>query len=111
MSELNIKFRGKSIDTNKWVYGYYGVSEEFMDNGYTECYYREGIQQLHHIIEKGLEAKVHIVYPDSIALYSGYKDKNGVEVYSDSIMESTHVYRFWGNSNRRIFQEYNRNII
>ena len=97
MSELNIKFRGKSIKTNKWVYGYYVCSG---DGGY------ESKEKIHWIfsgiagygLSEGLILECNEVYPDSVSLYSGYKDKNGIEIYSDSVMESTQqLYTHFGN--------------
>jgi len=76
-----IKFRGIDIDSKKWVYGHYDITEEFTDNGGTECYYREGIQELHHIMKEGLDWKIYTVYPTTVGQFIGLKDKNGVEIY------------------------------
>ena len=80
---LDIKFRGKRVDNNEWVYGgyYKGVMSE-TNNPFSLDNAR--IKRI--IIQEGTYYHVH---PDSIALHSGYKDKNGIEIYSDSIMEST----------------------
>ena len=63
-----IKFRGKSLRTGEYHYGYY--SECLVGNGRVNSY----------ITDKNLDSWV--VKPETVAQFVGY-DKHGKEIYSD----------------------------
>lgn len=70
-----IKFRGKSLSTGEWVYGYYYATPlHFLDKPdvITHC-----------IIDT--EGSIYKVDPNTVGQYIGVKDKKEREIYSDDI--------------------------
>lgn len=74
-------FRGKSVETNEWVYGAY-ILEKYSNTPYI-CYFEYGA----FVTIKQVE-----IIPETVGEFTGMTDKNGTKIFECDIVRTQPFY-------------------
>lgn len=89
MAVSNILFRGRSLETGEWVYGYFVNCASMYDDPEKD--------RVAEIIEVGADRiytgeydynRAHEVYPETVGQWTGLVDKNGVKIFGGDVMHN-----------------------
>ena len=72
-----IKFRGKRVKNNEWVYGYLVGENIILNDVFIDANNEFGVESY------------YLVKPETVGQYTGLNDMNDVEIFDDDIVQDS----------------------